>query len=163
MIAVPVPTHREAEKIWDALAEMFAEAGEIEFGAAQEIVMLALPDFEGSATLVAVTVTVGGAGACAGAVYVAASEPVAVIAPRIEFPPGILLTLQLTAALDAPVPVTAAVKFAVAVGATFAELGATLTTIPLWICTLAEALESATGLVAVTVTLGGDGKDCGAV
>ena len=110
---------------------MLAETGEIAFGAAQEIVMLALADFEGSATLVAVTFTFGGAGASAGAVYVAESEPVAVIVPTVEFPPATLLTLQLTATLEAPAPVTVALKFADVPGATFAELGAMLTTIPL--------------------------------
>jgi hypothetical protein len=140
VIGVPAAMHKDAEKFCDAPTEILAKAGIIEFGAAQEIVTLALADFDGSATLVAVTFTFGGAGASAGAVYVAASAPVAVIVPRIEFPPATLLTLQLTVTLDVPAPVTVALKLADAPGATFAELGATLTTMPLWICTLAEPL-----------------------
>ncbi len=131
VIAVPAAMHNDAEKICVAPTEILAEAGEIAFGAAQEIVTLALADFDGSATLVAVTVRLGSVGAIAGAVYVAASVPVAVIVPAVEFPPATLLTLQLTATLDVPAPVTVALKFADAPGATFAELGAMLTTMPL--------------------------------
>ncbi|MHB8539698.1 MAG: hypothetical protein ACYDCD_01965 [Candidatus Acidiferrales bacterium] len=144
--------------------ETLADEGEIEFAAAQEIVTLAVADFDGSATLVAVTEKLGGVGGNAGAVYVAESEPVAAIIPTIEFPSATALTLQLTATLDAPAPVTVALKFADASGARFAELGAMLTTIPLWIWTLAEPLaDRAFWLVAVTVTIDGEGKDCGAV
>src|SRR5579859_164256 len=128
---VPAATHKEAENVCDAPTEMLAEAGEIAFGAAQEIVTLASADFDGSATLVAVTFTLGGAGASAGAVYVAESEPVAAIVPTVEFPPATLLTLQLTAPLEVPAPVTIALKFADAPGATLAELGAMVTTMPL--------------------------------
>ena len=131
VIAVPAAMHKDAENVCDVPTEIPAEAGEIAFGAAQEIVTLALADFDGSATLVAVTFALGGAGATAGAVYVAASAPVAVIVPTVEFPPATLLTLQLTATLDVPAPVTVALKFADVPGATFAELGATLTTMPL--------------------------------
>lgn len=131
VIGVPAAKHKDAEKICDAPTEMLAEAGAIAFGTAQEIVTLALADFDGSATLVAVTVKLGSAGAIAGAEYVAESAPVAVMVPRVEFPPATLLTLQLTATLEAPAPVTVALKFADMPGVTFAELGATLTTIPL--------------------------------
>lgn len=131
VIGVPAAMHKDAEKTCDAPTEMLAEAGAIAFGAAQEIVTLALADFDGSATLVAVIVKLGGVGAMAGAEYVAESEPVAVMVPRVEFPPATLLTLQLTATLEAPAPVTVALKFADPPGATFAELGATLTTMPL--------------------------------
>lgn len=131
VIVVLAEMHKDAEKICEAPTEMLAEAGEIAFDAEQEIVALALADFDGSATLVAVTFTLGGAGASAGAVYVAESVPVAAIVPTVEFPPATLLTLQLTATLDAPAPVTVALKFADPPGAMFAELGAMLTTIPL--------------------------------
>lgn len=144
VIGVPAAMHKDAENICDAPTEMLAEAGAIAFGTVQEIVTLALADFDGSATLVAVTVKLGGVGASAGAVYVAASAPVAIIVPTVEFPPATLLTLQLTATLDVPAPVTVALKFADAPGATFAELGATLTTMPLWSCTLAEPLADST-------------------
>jgi hypothetical protein len=123
--------HKGAEKTCDAPTEMLAEAGAIAFGVAQEIVTLALADFDGSATLVAVTVKPGGVGAIAGAEYLAESAPVAVMVPRVEFPPATLLTLQLTATLEAPAPVTVALKFADAPGAMSAELGAMLTTMPL--------------------------------
>lgn len=131
VIAVPAAMHNEAEKICEAPTEMLAEAGAIAFGAAQEIVTLALADFDGSATLVAVTVKPGGVGAIAGAEYLAESAPVAVMVPRFEFPPATVLTLQLTATLDVPAPVTVALKFADAPGAMSAELGAMLTTMPL--------------------------------
>ena len=163
-IAVPTTMHKKAEKFCVVPMETLADEGEIEFPAAQKIVTLAVADFDGSATLVAVTETLGGAGGNAGAVYVAESGAVAVIMPRVEFPPAPPLTLQLTATLDAPPPVTVALKFAAAAGARFAELGAMLTTIPLWIWTLAEPLaDRAFWLVAVTMTLDGEGKDCGAV
>lgn len=156
--------HNKAEKFRDAPTATFADEGTIEFAAAQEIVTLAVADFEGSATLVAVTEKLGGAGGNAGAVYVAESEPVAVIMPTVEFPPATPLTLQLTAMLDVPAPVRVALKLADPPGARFAELGAMLTTIPLWIWTLAEPLaDGAAWLVAVTVTLDGEGKNCGAV
>ena len=131
VIAVPAAMHKDAEKICDAPTDILVEAGAIAFGTAQEIVTLALADFDGSATLVAVMVKLGGVGAIAGAEYVAESEPVAAIVPTVEFPPATLLTLQLTATLEAPAPVTVALKFADMPGVTFAELGATLTTIPL--------------------------------
>jgi hypothetical protein len=51
-------------------------------------------DFVESAWLVAVTCTVSGDGMSAGAVY----TPADVIVPCVAFPPGTLLTLQLTAA-----------------------------------------------------------------
>lgn len=163
-IAVPAAMHNKAEKLCVAPTETFADEGEIEFPAAQEIVTVAVADFDGSATLVAVTETLGGTGGNAGAVYIAESRPVAAIMPTVEFPPATPLTLQLTARLDAPAPVTVALKIADAAGARFAELGAMLTTIPLWIWTLAEPLAvRAAWLVAMTVTLDGDGNDCGAV
>jgi len=154
---------RTAKRRRSALVETFADGGEIEFALAHQIVTLALADFEGSAVLVAVTATLGGDGAAAGAVYVAEPSPVAAIAPSDEFPPATPLTLQLTAELDVPAPVTVALKFADPPGARLAEL-AMLTTIPLWICTLAEPLADGAGaLVAVIVTLAGEGSDCGAV
>ena len=56
------------------------------------------------AWLVAVTVTAGGAGTLAGAVY----SPVGVMVPNVAFPPTMLFTLQFTAILL--VPVTLAVN-----------------------------------------------------
>ena len=57
--------------------------------------MLLKPDFEASAWLVAVTVTVDGVGTAGGAVY----SPAAEIVPTIALPPATLLTLQVTAEL----------------------------------------------------------------
>jgi hypothetical protein len=53
----------------------------------------AVANFVASAWLVAVTCTVAGDGRSAGAVY----TPAELIVPRVVFPPGTVLTLQLTA------------------------------------------------------------------
>lgn len=128
--AIPAAMHNKAEKLCVAPRETLADEGATEFAAAQEIVTLAVADFDGSATLVAVTETLGGVGETTGAVYVDESGPMAVVMPTVEFPPATPLTLQLTAMLDVPAPVTVALKFAEPPGARFAELGAMLTTIP---------------------------------
>ena len=57
------------------------------------IAKLPVPDFVESAWLVAATCTVPGEGMSAGAVY----TPAEVIVPIVAFPPGTLLTLQVTA------------------------------------------------------------------
>ncbi len=57
------------------------------------IAKVPVADFAGSAWLVAVTCTVAGDGRSAGAVY----TPAELIVPRVVFPPGTVLTLQLTA------------------------------------------------------------------
>jgi hypothetical protein len=56
------------------------------------IVTFADPETVGDATLVAVTVTVGGVGTVEGAVYI----PTVSIQPTIAFPPATPLTDQLT-------------------------------------------------------------------
>lgn len=56
------------------------------------IAAVPVPDFVGSAWLVAVTWTVAGEGRSAGAVY----TPAEVIVPTVEFPPRTVLTLQPT-------------------------------------------------------------------
>jgi hypothetical protein len=56
------------------------------------IAKVPVADFAGSAWLVAATWTVAGEGRSAGAVY----NPAEVIVPSVVFPPGTLLTLQLT-------------------------------------------------------------------
>jgi hypothetical protein len=58
----------EAVKVCVALSATIAEDGDIELAPEQAIVTLAFADFEVSATLVAVTVTVAGVGVAAGAV-----------------------------------------------------------------------------------------------
>jgi hypothetical protein len=59
---------KEAVKVCVALSATLAEAGDIELAPLQTTVTLALADFEVSATLVAVTVTVAGVGGATGAV-----------------------------------------------------------------------------------------------
>jgi len=66
----------------------------------------ALPDFVGSWTLVAVTITGFVGGSVAGALYVPLDETV----PLIASPPAIPFTDQVTDALKIPVPWTTTVK-----------------------------------------------------
>jgi hypothetical protein len=84
---------------------------------------LAVADFVASAWLVAVTWTVAGEGRSAGAVY----TPAVVIVPSVAFPPGTLLTLQLTAV--SVVFVTVAVNVAWFPSTTDPFAGVTVTTI----------------------------------
>lgn len=164
VMGVPGATHIDAMKTWVVPRLTFAVPGEREFAAAQEIVTAAEADFEGSATLIASTVTTSGEDGIAGAVYVAESAPVEAIVPSVEFPPGTLLTFQLTAGFATEVPVTVAVKLAEPPGARLAEFGERETTMSLWICTVAEPdAEGTDWLVAVTETLEGLGGDAGAV
>jgi hypothetical protein len=108
-VAVPPVAQKEAVNVCVCPSETFALVGEIE-SVVQVIVTVALPLFVLSATLVAVTVTVGGEGGSAGAVYVAPFAPLATMVPTVEFPPAIPLTLHVTAVEGLPVPVTFAVK-----------------------------------------------------
>jgi hypothetical protein len=59
---------KETVKVCVALSATFAEEGDNALAPLQATVTLALADFEVSATLVAVTVTIAGVGATAGAV-----------------------------------------------------------------------------------------------
>ena len=127
-------------------------------------VAVALPDFELSAALVAVTVTVAGEGGVGGAVYCAVAEPVATIVPTVEFPPAIPFTLQLTAVDGLPVPETLAVNTCTPLVGTLAVAGETVMATSSLRFTVAEALaDESAWLTAVTVTLGGDGSVVGAV
>jgi hypothetical protein len=74
----------------------FADEGEIEFVAAQVMVTAAVADDEGSAVLVAATLTVAGDGGSAGALYIAVVGLLAAIVPIVELPPAIPFTLQVT-------------------------------------------------------------------
>lgn len=67
MVAFPRP-QKAAVKICVWPRATLADAGEMEFAVAQATVTVALADFEGSATLVAVTVTAAGEGTTNGAV-----------------------------------------------------------------------------------------------
>ncbi len=100
--------------------------------------------------------------------YTAVSAPLAVIAPRFAPLPLVLLTLQLTAELALPAPLTLAAKVTFPPGTTFAELGVMLTVmlpaLPLSICTVAEPLVCGADCVAaVIVTVEFAGITCGAV
>lgn len=94
--------------VW--LNATLADGGEIEFVAAHVIVTLAVPIFELSATLLAVTVTVDGDGGNAGAVYSAEVGPFETIVPTVEFPPAMPLALQVTPGAGLPVAVIVAVN-----------------------------------------------------
>jgi hypothetical protein len=83
----------------------------------------AVADFVASARLVAVTWTVVGEGKSAGAVY----TPAEVIVPSVVFPPGTVLTLQLTAV--SVVFVTVAVNIAWFPSTTDPFAGVTVTSI----------------------------------
>lgn len=107
---------------------MFAADGEIEFEPVQTTVTMALADFEVSATLVAVTVTLAGVGGVAGAVYTAEPGPFVAMVPNVEFPPGMPSTLHVTLVEGLPVPVTVAEKTCAAPVARVALGGETLTT-----------------------------------
>lgn len=67
-IAVPRGTQREAANTCVALIATLAVAGDNELEGAQVIVTLTESNFDGSATLVAVTLTAGGEGTVEGAV-----------------------------------------------------------------------------------------------
>ena|SRR5271166_1113435 len=107
--AAPLVEQNEAVNVCVCPSETFALAGKIE-SVVHVIVTLALPLFVLSASLVAVTVTVGGDGGAAGAVYVAPLAPLAALVPTVVFPPAIPFTLHVTAVEGLPVPVTFAMK-----------------------------------------------------
>ena len=67
-IAAPLAMQDEVVRICVWPSETLAAGGEIEFIEVQVMVTLAAPDFEASATLVAITLTVAGEGGVAGAV-----------------------------------------------------------------------------------------------
>lgn len=138
-IAPPLTVQKEAVKVCVCPSETFAFAGTSKF-TLHEIVTLALPFFVVSATLVAVTVTLGGEGAAAGALYIALSFPLAAIVPSVELPPAIPFTLHVTAVEALPVPVTVAVKTCAPPVATVADKGKTLTTMSSVSVTLTDEL-----------------------
>ena len=164
--AILAPLARQNDAVKDCVcpSPTLAEGGEIEFVAAHVMVAVALPDFELSAALVAVTVTLAGEGGAGGAVYCAVAEPVARIVPMVEFPPAIPFTLQLTAADGLPAPETLAVNTCTPLVGMLTVAGETVMAISSLRLTVAEALaDELAWLTAVTVTLGGDGSAAGAV
>jgi len=68
VICTPGAVHNDAVKVCIWPSATLAEDGETEFAFAQVMVTVAVPDFVGSAVLVAAMVTVGGDGTVAGAV-----------------------------------------------------------------------------------------------
>ncbi|MGC1906715.1 MAG: hypothetical protein WA715_23045 [Candidatus Acidiferrum sp.] len=90
----------------------------VPFNAQLWIVSERFPDLDESATQFAVTLTEPGLGAVAGAVYKAASAPMAVRVPTIEFPFATPLTAQLTLVSGCPALVTVARSWTVPPGKT---------------------------------------------
>lgn len=120
----------------------------------------ALAALEGSATLRAVSVTLGGTGRICGAVKSPPESTVPQAAPAQPDPP----TLQPTARLGLPEPETLAANCRVAPSSTSAVAGATLTARSLVTLTAAVALfEGSATLVAVMVSVADEGRFCGAV
>ncbi len=78
---------------------------------------ITVADLDGSATQVAAILTEAG-GVVEGAVYQAASGPVVVIVPTVEFPFGTPLTVQFTAVLECPALVTVATSWTIPPGKT---------------------------------------------
>lgn len=154
----------EAEKFWLCPKPTFDALGVIEFVAAQVIVTLALPDFEVSALLVAVTLTVAGDGGTGGAVYAAVVAPVATMLPSAALPPEIPFTLHVTEPPALPAPEMLAVNACSPPVGTVAVGGETETEIPSVNATVADPLAPGlAALTAVTVTPAGDGTAFGAV
>jgi uncharacterized protein (DUF2237 family) len=136
----------------------FAEDGETETATGGNTVTVAEADLLGSACEVAVTVTVGGVGTEAGAVYRPATVMVPHVGPLQPVPEIVQVTVVLI------VPVTVAVNCCLAPVTTFAEDGDTETATGSNIVTVAEAdLLGSACEVAVTVTVGGVGTEAGAV
>ncbi len=164
-IAVVAVGQNVAAKFCVKPSATFAAPGDMEFVPEHTIVALALADFVVSAMLVAVTVTVGGVGVAAGAVYSAAVDPLAIIVPTVAFPPAIPFTAQVTPVDGLPDPaVTVAVKSWAAETEIVAEVGAMLIERLSFSVTVTEAVSLGfTWLTAVTVTLAPGGRIVGAV
>jgi hypothetical protein len=142
-----------------------AAEGEMEIAGEQlgAIVIAAAADCEGSATLVAVSVTLGVEGTVEGAVYSAIS-PLAETEPQLPELHAGPARFQVTPVAGLPEPLTAAVKSWLAPITTFALVGETVTCTLLTIVTLAEPLlDGLARLVAVTVMVAGVGRIAGAV
>src|SRR5712692_229897 len=120
----------------------------------------ALAALEGSATLRAVSVTLGGTGRIWAAVKSPPESTVPQAAPAQPGPP----TLQSTARLGLPEPATPATNCRAAPSSTSAVGGVRLTARSLVTLTAAVAFfEGSATLVAETTTAAGEGRFCGAV
>ncbi len=121
-------------------------------------VTVADPDLVGSESKVAVTATIGGLGALAGAVY----SPLALMLPQADPLHPLPDRLQITTALE--LPLTLAVNCNWALGFSWAEGGNTLTEAAATSVTAAEAVaDGSATAVAFTATLGGAGRVAGPV
>jgi len=121
-------------------------------------VTVADPDLVGSESKVAVTATIGGLGALAGAVY----SPLALMLPQADPLHPLPDRLQITTALE--LPLTLAVNCNWALGFSWAEGGDTLTEAAATSVTAAEAVaDGSATAVAFTATLGGAGRVAGPV
>lgn len=118
---------------------------------------MADPDLVGSDSKVAVTATIGGFGALAGAAY----SPLALMLPQADSLHPLPDMLQITRVFE--LPVTLAVNCDCAPGFNWTEDGETLTEAAATSVTTAEAeAEGSAVAVAFTVTLGGMGRVAGA-
>ena len=122
------------------------------------MVTAAAPDLVGSDSSAAVTATVGGLGALAGAVY----NPLLLMLPHVDPLHPLPETLQTTSELE--LPVTVALNCTWAPGFNCAEDGETLTETPATRVTAADAdADGSLTALAFTVTLAGLGRLAGAV
>jgi UDP-N-acetylmuramyl tripeptide synthase len=125
---------------------------------AEKITMDAEPVLDGSAVLVAVTVTVDGDGTAEGAVY----SPAPLTVPHAAELQPAPCTVHVTAVFE--VPTTDALNCCVAPITTDVLAGVTVTTTTATMVTLADAvLLGSAILVATTLMLGGEGATSGAV
>lgn len=156
--AVSVVPVTVAVNCWVAPTSTCAAPGDMLILTSGTTVTVAVADFVGSATEVAVTVTCGGLGTAVGAVYKPLDEIVPQALPEQPLPLRVQVTLMLE------VPLTVAVNCCVIPVTTCAVPGETLTTIACRMVTtaLADLVGSATE-VAVTLTCAGLGTIAGAV
>lgn len=147
--------------VYWAPAPVFTAAGPLTVSVKLLVtVIAALAAFEGSATLRAVSDTLGGAGRICGAVKSPLESTVPQAAPEQPGPPR----PQFTPRLGFPEPVTLAANCRNAPSSMAAVPGDTIMETSLITVTVAEALfEGSATLVAVTVRVGGEGMFCGAV
>ncbi len=146
--------------VYAAEAPVFTVVGPPTVSVKLLVTVIAAPaDFEGSATLRAVSVTLAGDGRICGAVKSPPESTVPQAAPEQPGPD----TLQFTAWLGLPEPLTPAANCRVAPSSTLALPGVTLTARSLIMVAAAEALfEGSATLRAVSVTLAGKGRFGGA-
>jgi len=131
---------------------------EIPTATPEVMVTVADPDLVGSESKVAVTATIGGLGALAGAVY----SPLALMLPQADPLHPLPDRLQITTALE--LPLTLAVNCNWAPGFSWAEGGDTLTEAAATSVTAAEAVaDGSATAIAFTATLGGAGRIAGPV